>query len=135
MGSKLRKSTSARYRREKGEEHLKRKQKRGADQGVQSHLRITLELRHILLKFCSGDPPVGAMDKALLIVGGDHCRLANIDVETSTWIESEEFLVQTAAGPVKVKRHAGAKVNQNMREWVALKKRRAHLFTHVEFLV
>ena len=110
------------------------KQKRGEEQGVQSHFRITLELRHLILKYCSPDSPVGALDRSLLIVGGEHCRLDNIDVNTSTWIHDEEFIVKTASGEQLVQRKGGLKTNGNMKEWVALKRRAPHLFEHVEVM-
>ena len=112
----------------------KRKQTRGLDQGVQSHFRITLELRHIILKYCSEEDPVGLLDRTLLIVPGQHCRLDNINVETQTWIEDEEFVVQTAGGDMTVKRRAGVKTSGNLREWVSLKKKSPRLFEHVEVM-
>ena len=111
-----------------------RMQKRGVEQGLQSHFRITLELRQVIMKYCSSVQPVGGLDKALLVVPGEHCRLANIDVETNTWIETEEFVVESAGGDILVKRVAGTKTNNHMREWVALKKTAPHLLEHVEIM-
>ena len=110
------------------------KQKRGEEQGVQSHFRVTVELRHLILKYCSSQAPVGALDRSLLIVGGEHCRLDNINVENNTWIQDEEFVVKTASGEQLVERKGGCKTWGNMNEWVALKKRAPHLFEHVEVM-
>ena len=106
----------------------KKRQKRGCEQGVQSHFRVTLELRHILMKWFSDADPVGALDCSLLIVAGEHCRLSNIDCSTHTWKEDEEFILKTPNGDVLVKRRAGESSGQHMREWVKLKRECPRLF-------
>ena len=57
----------------------KKMQLRGSDQGLQSHFRITMELRHVMKNWFSDADPIGALDCGLLIVAGEHCRLSNID--------------------------------------------------------
>ena len=50
-----------------------RRQSRGANADEARKFRITLELRQLLMNYCSADPaaaPVGVMGKSLLIVGG-----------------------------------------------------------------
>ena len=84
----------------------KPRQKRGRDQGLQNHFRVTLMMRHVVKKLWSTAPPVGELATCLLVVPGEHCRLSNICVKTYTWLQSEEFYV---CGK-RVKRTAGCKV-------------------------
>ena len=89
------------------------RQTHGKDQGVQIHFRLTMELRHVVMKYFSSEAPVGSLGKALLVVAGEHCRLSNICEVTGTWKEDEEFMV----GARTVRRKMGLKVNRNMETW------------------
>ena len=48
------------------ENNLKSKplQKRGADQSMQSHFRITVEMRHIIMKYCAPDADIPTLAPA-----------------------------------------------------------------------
>ena len=68
-------------------------QTRGFDNDVAAKYRVTLELRQLVLNwFDDSKVPVGVLGTSLLIVGGVHCRLSNIDSE-GRWIKTEKFML------------------------------------------
>ena len=108
----------------------KRVQKRGFDNEVASKFRVTLELRQVIHNWCDdAKDPVGVLDTSLLIVGGVHCRLSNIDA-AGRWVKTEKFVVAGVA-----KTHvAGRSALGSMASWVKLRSERPDLFEHVDVM-
>ena len=103
-------------------------QKRGFDNDEPSKFRLTLELRQLVLHwFDDTKEPVGVMGKSLLVVGGVHCRLWNIDAD-GRWIKTETFWV----GAQQVTRIAGRSARGAMAAWVKLRSERPELFELVD---
>ena len=106
------------------------KQKCGWDNDEAAKLRITVELRQVILNFFKeGAEPVGALGDTLVIVAGTHCRLNNVSLE-GAWIESEKFWV----GNKLTKRVAGKKVGSIMQGWRDLRAKRPELFEGISVM-
>ena len=99
----------------------------GGDQGDEK-FRITLELRHAILKFFEGPEvkPVYHELPPILCTYGVHARLSNISMD-GKWIEDEEFHV---GGEVVVHR-AGSSVGNIMEQWRKLRAADPGIFEEI----
>ena len=89
-----------------------------------------MELRQLILNYCDPDKePEGIMGPTLLIVGGVHCRLDNIDA-AGCWAEDEFFHVNGK----EVKHLKGASAGNTMQAWRRLRDSRPDLFRNVQVM-
>ena len=105
-------------------------QTRGCETEGADKFRVTVECRQVIYNYLKDEDPKGVMGPTLLVVGGTHCRLSNIDKD-GRWIRSEKFVYE---GKETV-RIAGEKAHvQLMKTWRALRVEAPHLFEGLQVM-
>ena len=90
--------------------------------------RLTYEARQKIYNIVGEGPLTAEVAKGLLVFGGQHARLSNVDEECK-WIETEEFLI----GDNQVKHEAG-KVCRVMKPSVKLRNEFPGLFEKISIM-
>ena len=90
--------------------------------------RLTYEARQKIYNIVGEGPLTGEVAKGLLVFGGQHARLSNVDEECK-WIETEEFMI----GDNKVQHEAG-KVCRVMKPFVKLRNEFPALFEKISIM-
>ena len=90
--------------------------------------RLTYEARQKTYNIVGEGPLTGEVAKGLLVFGGQHARLSNVD-EQCKWIETEEFLI----GDNKVQHEAGTVCNV-MKPFVKLRNEFPGLFEKISIM-
>ena len=81
-------------------------------------------MRQVILNyFKPGVEPVGIPGPTAIIVGGDHCRLSNID-EKGSWRRTDEFWL----GNTHVVHVEGTSARRHLPEWRKLRAQFPELF-------
>ena len=103
-------------------------QKRGGGTSEQDKFRVTLELvQSVHDYFDETKEPRGRIEKSLLVLGGSHARLSNIDDE-GRFIKDEAF----ARKGKKAVRRAGTSARGLMKGFVKLRRESAEVRTVLE---
>ena len=90
--------------------------------------RLTYEARQKIYNIVGEGPLTGEVAKGLLVFGGQHARLSNVDQECK-WIETEEFMI----GDNKVQ-HEPGKVCRVMKPFVKLRNEFPGLFEKISIM-
>ena len=90
--------------------------------------RLTYEARQKIYNIVGEGPLTGEVAKGLLVFGGQHARLSNVD-EHCKWVETEEFLI----GDNQVKHEAG-QVCKVMKPFVKLRNEFPGLFEKISIM-
>ena len=90
--------------------------------------RLTYEARQKIYNIVGEGPLTGEVAKGLLVFGGQHARLSNVDKECK-WIETEEFMIGD-----QVVQHEAGKVCKVMKPFVKLRNEFPGLFEKISIM-
>ena len=114
--------------KEAAAESMTQRRSGAGGEGEDEKFRLTLELRHAVLRFFEGPhiPPEYHELPPILVVWGVHARISNISKDRR-WLEDEEFWI----GDQHIVRRKGQKVGGILENWCKLRDEDPEVFEKV----